>query len=194
MKYYAVKNGRKIGIYTDWASCKENVDGYSGAEYKSFQSKAEAEEYITGEKKTESFSGVTAYVDGSFKVETGEFSYGAVILEGEKELTFSEKFSDLELATMRNVAGEIKGAEFAMRYCVENGKTTLKIVYDYMGIEAWATGVWKTNKNGTKAYKAYFDSIKDKISVTFEKVKGHSGDKYNEMADELAKSALGIEK
>ena len=28
--------------------------------------------------------------------------------------------------------------------------------------------------------------------VTFVKVKGHSGDKYNDLADKLAKEALGI--
>ena len=52
--------------------------------------------------------------------------------------------------------------------------------------------MWKTNKSGTIAYKEYFDSIKDSVNVRFHKVKGHSGDKYNDMADELAKEALGI--
>ncbi len=46
----------------------------------------------------------------------------------------------------------------------------------------------KTNKEGTKAYKAYFDSLKDKLIIHFQKVKGHSGDEYNDLADELAKA------
>ena len=190
MKYYAVKNGRKTGIFADWESCRAQVEGFSGAEYKSFAKKAEAEAYLSG--KRAEFSQVTAYVDGSFNVKTGEYSYGAVIFADREIHKFSEKFSDSEMAQMRNVAGEIKGAEFVMRYCIENGIKTVKIVYDYIGIEAWAAGSWKTNKKGTAAYKAYYDSIKDKLSVEFEKVKGHSGDTYNDMADELAKSALGI--
>ena len=193
MKYYAVKNGRKIGIYTDWASCREQVEGYSCAEYKSFPTESEARAYITGETCETRVEMLTAYVDGSYNAETCEFSYGAVILNGADAEEYSEKFSDAELSKMRNVAGEIKGAEFVMRYCVERGIKSVKIVYDYNGIEAWATGAWKTNKDGTKAYKSYYDSIKDSLSVTFEKVKGHSGDKYNDMADKLAKSALGIE-
>lgn len=190
MKYYAVKNGRKTGIFTEWESCREQVEGFSGAEYKSFAERTAAEAYLSG--KTAEFAKVTAYVDGSFNVKTGEYSYGAVIFADGKEHKFCEKFSDSEMSEMRNVAGEIKGAEFVMRYCIENGIKAVKIVYDYVGIEAWATGRWKTNKTGTARYKDYYNSIKDKLSVQFEKVKGHSGDAYNDMADALAKSALGI--
>lgn len=191
MKYYAVKNGRKIGIYTDWDSCKEQVDGFSGAEYKSFSKESEAKAYLNSEEIPQ-LSETVAYVDGSFNIKTGEYSFGAVIFSDGKMKEYSEKFADTEMAEMRNVAGEIKGAEFVMRYCVQNNIKSVKIVYDYMGIEAWATGKWKTNKKGTMAYKAYYDSIKDNLLVRFEKVKGHSGDKYNDMADALAKSVLGI--
>ena len=31
-----------------------------------------------------------------------------------------------------------------------------------------------------------------KCDISFHKVKGHSNDKYNDMADQLAKDALGI--
>ena len=191
MKYYAVKNGRKIGIFTDWESCRMQVDGFSGAEYKSFSKEADAKAYLKGEQPLP-ISETVAYVDGSFNAKTGEYSFGAVIFQDGNAAEYSEKFSDIEMAEMRNVAGEIKGAEFVMRYCIERGIKSVKIVYDYMGIEAWATGKWKTNKVGTIAYKAYYDSVKDKLFVKFEKVKGHSGDKYNDRADALAKEALGI--
>lgn len=109
------------------------------------------------------------------------------------ELTFCDSFVDEELAAMRNVAGEIKGAEAAMRYAVAHGYRKLYIFHDYEGIAKWCQGVWKTNKEGTRGYKAYYDSIKDKLQVVFVKVAAHTGDKYNEMADGLAKKALGIE-
>ena len=91
---------------------------------------------------------------------------------------------------MRNVAGEILGAELAMKKAVEMGIRKLSIYHDYQGISSWCQGDWKANKEGTKAYKAYFDSIRDEIEICFVKVKGHSGDKYNDKADELAKSAI----
>ena len=41
-KFYAVKTGRTPGVYGTWADCKAQVDGYSGAVYKSFPTAAEA--------------------------------------------------------------------------------------------------------------------------------------------------------
>lgn len=196
MKYYAVKNGRKIGIFESWDDCKAQVDGFSGAEYKSFTKKEDALSFLgIGGQETFDFmqDGVTkAYVDGSYNIETKEFSFGAVLLTDDGELTFSEKFFDSDLAEMRNVAGEIKGAEFMMRYCAENSIRDIEIYYDYEGIAAWAEGRWKTNKDGTIAYKKAYDELSKSVNVTFCKVKGHSGDKYNDMADRLAKDALGI--
>lgn len=76
---------------------------------------------------------------------------------------------------------------------MEQGCASITIVHDYEGIAKWCLGEWKTGKEGTKAYKAYYDSIKDRVAIRFRKVKGHSNDKYNDMADSLAKKALGIE-
>ncbi len=135
---------------------------------------------------------VTAYVDGSYNVATGEYSYGMVGFFKDEEVRFSEKFNDPELALMRNVAGELEGAMKAMSYALSVGAEALDIYYDYEGIEKWCTGAWKTNKEGTKNYKAYYLSIKDRIEISFHKVRGHSGDKYNDEADRLAKDALGI--
>lgn len=193
-KYYAVKNGRKIGIFESWDECKRQVMGFSGASYKSFSNRLDAENFIKGESEKKEKSEFYAYVDGSFSKDKLEFSYGAVIFKDGEVLEFSEKFSDPELISMRNVAGEIKGAEFVMRYCIENGISEIDIYYDYMGIEKWCTGEWQANKPGTISYRDYYNSIKNKLSVNFIKVKGHSGDKYNDLADLLAKKALGIEK
>ena len=48
-KFYAVKVGRNIGIYTSWAECEKNVKGFSGAVYKSFKTKREAEALVFDE-------------------------------------------------------------------------------------------------------------------------------------------------
>lgn len=42
-KYYAVLKGRKTGIFTSWADCEEQISGFSGALYKSFRTRGEAE-------------------------------------------------------------------------------------------------------------------------------------------------------
>lgn len=191
-KYYAVKEGKKIGIYESWEECQKQVLGYSGAVFKSFLSRADAENFVKGEEKKEERRKNYAYVDGSFSKESFEFSFGAVIFSGGEVLEFSQKFSDPGLCEMRNVAGEIKGAEFVMKYCLAHDIKEIDIYYDYMGIEKWCTGEWKANKKSTMLYRDFYKSICDKLKVNFIKVKGHSGDKYNDLADSLAKAALGI--
>lgn len=45
-KYYAVKIGRKPGIYESWEQCKQQVDKYPKAQYKSFSTVEEAQKYL----------------------------------------------------------------------------------------------------------------------------------------------------
>ena len=45
-KFYAVRVGRTPGIYLSWDECKKNVDGFSSPVYKSFKTRAEAEEFM----------------------------------------------------------------------------------------------------------------------------------------------------
>lgn len=192
-KFYAVRRGKSTGIFLSWEECKKQVDGYSGAEYKSFKTREEAQEYCDGgRKKTSVICEAECYTDGSFDITTHRYSYGAVIFVQGKEFELSETFDNEEMASMRNVAGEIEGAMAAMRFCVERGISSLLLHYDYEGVEKWCTGAWKCNKKGTIAYKAYYDSIKDKLEVVFHHVKGHSGVEGNERVDQLAKKALGL--
>lgn len=132
-----------------------------------------------------------AYVDGSYHAGTKEYSYGAVIFYQGREEHFSEKFSDPEQAKMRNVAGEIEGSMCAMRYCLEHQIKRLDLYYDYEGIEKWCTGAWKANKAGTIAYRDFYRQVCEQVEIRFCKVKGHSGDTYNDLADLLAKQAVG---
>lgn len=195
-KYYAVRKGKKIGIFNTWDTCKEQVNGFSGAEYKSFPTMEEANEYVYG-KQTIKFeneeSTIEAYVDGSYEHSLKAYGSGIVILKnGEVKETFSVKGDDKDLVGMRNVAGEIEASKIAMMYCIENNIENLILYFDYEGIEKWCSGAWKTNKEGTIEYKKYYDAVKEKLNVKFVKVRAHSGDKYNEEADKLAKKALGI--
>ncbi len=193
-KFYAVRKGIKTGIFATWEECRASVNGYSGAEYKSFPTVEQAKEYLLGAKKErpEEKEYVPFYVDGSFHNVTGEFSYGMVVLFNGQVLQYNGKYNDPELSSMRNVAGEIKGAEAAMRYAIEHGISKIAIYHDYEGIAKWCLGMWKTNKEGTRAYKAFYEEAKQKIDIKFVKVTGHSGDTYNEMADRLARDALGL--
>ena len=43
-KFYVVWNGRNVGVYSDWDSCKMQIEGFKGAQYKSFPDRASAED------------------------------------------------------------------------------------------------------------------------------------------------------
>ncbi len=198
-KYYAVKAGRKTGVFESWDECKSAVSGFSGAAYKSFTNREDAIDFVKGSAKSqkaqnreEKQSEAFAYVDGSYDDTTKSYSYGMVMMHGEDELHFFKKFEKDDMSDMRNVAGEIEGSMAAMKYCIENGIKSISIFYDYEGIQKWCNGDWKAKKEGTKRYVEFYKDASKLVDVDFIKVKGHSGDKYNDLADELAKKALGL--
>lgn len=91
-KYYAVRCGRKPGIYYSWDICKKVVDGYPGAKYKSFKTKEEALAFVGDAMITENNSGKEtkqafskepehyAFVDGSFNTATSVYGYGGFLV------------------------------------------------------------------------------------------------------------------
>ncbi|MEN8078712.1 ribonuclease H family protein [Clostridioides difficile] len=205
MKYYAVYRGKSGApkIFTSWDECKKEVIGFKGAIYKSFTSEKEAINFIalnsegkTEEKSNESEEcekGLFIYVDGSFAVDKGNYSYGLVAVN-DGEIIYEDKGqgSDKEAIPLRNVSGEVLGAKMAVDFAIEKGFDEVTIAYDYQGVESWALGTWKRNNKITAEYNEFMQNKMKQIKVKFKKIKGHSGHKYNDLADKLAKEALGI--
>lgn len=229
-KYYAVRSGKVKGIYFTWDDCKNMVNGFKNAQYKSFENPLDAVAYIEGvnvsidesslniddnrnilddeedievnieeniedntvqEKKSN--NKLIAYIDGSFNIATSIYGSGGILIDGEDIVhEFSNVGKHKEWSSMRNVAGEIEASMYAISYAVNNGYKEIDIVYDYTGIEMWCIGAWKTNKDATKLYKNFYDKNSKLIKINFVKVKSHSGNFYNDIADKLAKNAAGV--
>lgn len=205
-KIYAVRKGKTTGIFYSWDECSASVNGYPGAEYKSFTTKEEANSYlgnsfavqIEEEKKDQkntaldgTESTLTAYVDGSFDPSIGKYAFGCILLTPEGEIIReSGNGQDPESLAIRNVAGEMLGAMYAVQWAVNHGYPSLTIYYDYEGIAKWAKGDWKAKNKRTQQYAEFMNGKRSYIQLSFQKVKAHSGDHYNEEVDKLAKSAL----
>ncbi|WP_027632288.1 viroplasmin family protein [Clostridium hydrogeniformans] len=210
-KFYAVVKGKSGGgkIYRTWDQCRAEVIGFKGAIYKSFKNEKEALDFLElyhenkkdiKEKSSKVFESsndndnrVKIYVDGSYNVSTEEYSYGLVAVLN-NEVIYEDKGvgEEREAASMRNVAGEVLGAMKAIEFMELNGYNGGEIYFDYQGIESWALGMWKRNNFLTQRYHEFMKKKMETLRVKFVKVKGHSGDLYNDRADRLAKNALNI--
>ncbi|HWQ40973.1 MAG TPA: ribonuclease H family protein [Desulfosporosinus sp.] len=202
--FYVVKIGSKVGIFNNWPECLASVKGYKGAVYKGFETKTEAQEWLNGKEgapvdlrvkdnenhplETLSQIDFEVYTDGSYS--NGKYSYGyAFVKDGQVIFESKGVGEDLEAASMRNVAGELA----AVVHAVEKAKTLearIRIYHDYSGISLWVTGDWQAKNKFTQAYVAFMrehDGLYE-----FKKVTGHSGDRFNDYVDRLAKEALGI--
>ena len=205
-KIYAVRKGKTTGIFYSWDECSASVNGYPGAEYKSFTTKEEANSYLGNsfavqieeekkDQKNTALDGIestlTAYVDGSFDPSIGKYAFGCILLTPDGEIIReSGNGQDPESLAIRNVAGEMLGAMYAVQWAINHGYPSLTIYYDYEGIAKWAKGDWKAKNKRTQQYAEFMNGKRSYIQLSFQKVKAHSGDHYNEEVDKLAKSAL----
>lgn len=197
-KYYAVRNGKVPGIYKTWAECKKQVNGYPGAIFKSFKTEEEAKEFIDVKQENKNLSLKTnsskpyAFVDGSFNDEDYIYGFGGFLSVNGVKYKLQGCGDEWNMASMRNVAGEIEGAKAAVELAEYMNLKELTIYHDYEGIARWAEGDWKTTKTGTIEYAKFMQSSERTVKLSFVHVKGHTNVEGNEIADLLAKMAVGI--
>jgi len=199
MKYYAVKAGRTIGVFDSWAACQESINGFSGADFKSFSTQEEAKAYINNVDialrtiKADIEQGyVVAFCDGSFDKNKNRYSYGVLIIDStmqEHEICGSAQ--NVKYTSSNNIIGEILGVINALDWAVSNGCERIKVYHDYEGLSKWISGEWVAKSEAAKSFVAIYNKkYADLLQVEFEKVKSHSNNKYNDKVDELAKRAL----
>ncbi len=202
-KFYAVRKGLRTGIFGSWPECQSAVRGYSNAEYKSFSTQEEARRYMEGadagwaeegageEDFTLHPAKVIAYVDGSYEERLKKYSFGCILLLPSGEIIQKSGNGDNPASlAIRNVAGEMLGAMYAVKWAIVNGYGEIELRYDYAGIEKWVQGEWKAKNELAGKYAKAMNEWKKSIRISFFKIVAHTNNKYNDMADGLAKSAL----
>ncbi|MDR2437736.1 MAG: reverse transcriptase-like protein [Endomicrobium sp.] len=124
-----------------------------------------------------------AFVDGSYI--NGITGYGAVIYLGEE--IKAELSGTISNTQFRQFGGELKSVIETLKWCIENNVETIRINYDYDGIEKFASGKWKA---GNEISKAYVDFIRQSnVKIEWRHIKSHTGNIKNDKADLLAKCA-----
>lgn len=139
---------------------------------------------------------VKIHVDGSYKqkVNPNVAGWGFCIEAEEQEVLYTAS-GIVNNPVSRQIDGEIQAAKEAINWCLENVtdkiNTKIEIYHDYEGLGKWADNLWKTNKPLTTEYKLFVSNARfSGLKVYFIWEKGHNNNFFNEIADELATSAV----
>lgn len=129
---------------------------------------------------------VRVYVDGSCLMPGERVGYGAVVLLGVNPAyeCCGPVTAEQAMGT-RQVAGELFAVGHALNWCKAQGYPLVDVYYDYLGIEMWATGQWKAKQPLTQRYQQFVRRLP--LRILWHKVASHTGDRWNDYADDLAK-------
>lgn len=189
--HYAAKfpDGR-IEIYDNWPDCSRHVTGVKGVLYKGFTTESSMKNWINNQSINHgdtSNAKVKIYVDGSFFKNCKRAGWAFAVVENDELIHEKHGVTEWD-APSRNIDGEVVAAANAILWAVEHDYKNAVIVHDYLGISAWLTGDWSTIKEIGKWYKRQVKKYA-KFFV-FDKIKGHSRNKWNDFVDEKAKDGI----
>lgn len=206
-KIYAVKQGRKIGLFPSWEECEQQIKGYAGAKFKSFPTEREALSWLHGEEipaaKKNSTDASTVkdfmyiiYTDGScLRNPDGPGGWAAILTEtatGETvELHGGETCTTNNRMELTSAIAALAHVEEPSSVALFTDSQYLKNAFSRHWIDNWKRNGWKTSTGSDVKNKDLWmrlDTLFQKHRVTFHWVKGHAGNEKNERCDHLAKN------
>jgi ribonuclease HI len=217
-KYYAVRKGRQAGIYLDWDTCKAQVEGFAGAQYKSFSTREDAAQYLAGQGPVASSRGpaaaressapapippghVVIYADGACSGNPGRGGYGTVILYADQRRELSAGFrrtTNNRMEIMGCIAG-LDSIEVPSDITVYSDSKYVVDAITKSWAETWRSRDWNRKVDGELVPASNPDlwermlDLCDWHRVKFQWVRGHDGNVENERCDELARAAAAAE-
>ena len=138
---------------------------------------------------------VAAYVDGSYDPDYNKCGYGVAITTGDgREIFLYGTNKEAAKTGLRNVASEFCGCVSAIEWAAQRKAKKLIVVSDCASvIQANTDGTRSRNEFVRKCVKVCEDAKAQGMEIEFQKIAGHVGNPYGDMADALARYALGKE-
>jgi len=209
-KFYAVKRGRKTGLFTVWAECAAQVKGFQGAVYKGFMTEEEARAWLGGAdartKEPRAAAEMAApsapdadyiiHTDGSCLRNPGGAGGWAAVIETTATGTVEEKSGGDPETTNNRM--ELTAALMALSAVPEGARVALytdsqylKNAFTKFWLPAWKKRGWK-KADGEPVLNqdlwVQLDAAFAARQVQFHWVKGHAGNPRNERCDALARA------
>lgn len=126
---------------------------------------------------------IKIYCDGAYSPSRLQGGWAFVALKDDVKIHSS--FFPVKDTTNNRM--EMQAAIEACKWAVEQGYTEITILSDSMYVIGTMTQNWKKKKNVDLWLE--MEEVTDKVTVNWLHVKGHSGDRYNELCDVLAVAA-----
>lgn len=156
---------------------------------------------------------ITIYTDGACSKNPGPGGYAFIMLShdgvtllrlsgGEKHTTNNRMELKAIVRALEHLEEPREHLNYRLPYDKNEMPVTIRSDSAYCvnavkqgWIHVWNNNEWKTKEGHEVKNKELWQRLLELISqkhlkVTFEKVKGHSGDKYNEMVDKAAKNVI----
>ena len=126
---------------------------------------------------------VKIYTDGAYAPSRNKGGWAFVVIKDNKKI-HSSFFGEEETTNNRM---EIQAVIEALIWAKENKLTKIEIFTDSMYVIGTMSKNWKRNKNHD--LWEILDELVLNMTISWNHVKGHEGDKYNELCDALAVEA-----
>ena len=126
---------------------------------------------------------IQIYTDGAYSPKRNMGGWAFVVVKDNVKI-YSEFFPEPDTTNNRM---EITAIIEAIKWSSENGYKSIEIVTDSMYVVGTMTMNWKRKKNVD--LWEIMDTVCMNMDITWTHVKGHSGDRYNELCDALAVEA-----
>lgn len=134
---------------------------------------------------------VTLYTDGACSGNPGRGGWGAVLIFGkiEKQMSGEEEETTNNRMELTAVIEGLKALKEPCEVEIFSDSAYVVNAFNNNWIESWQKNNWKNAQKKPVANKELWVELIDLMNihkVSFNKVKGHAGDKYNEICDSLA--------
>ena len=134
---------------------------------------------------------VVIYTDGAGSGNPGKGGWGAVLIYGkiEREISGSEEETTNNKMELTACVESLKLLKEPCEVELYSDSAYVVNAFNDNWIDGWIKNDWKNSQKKPVANKEIWEeliALAQKHKVTFNKVKGHAGDKYNEICDALA--------
>lgn len=146
------------------------------------------------EKRMRPSKNVVAYIDGSYDEATLKYSYAAVIVKGNgEELLLCGIGQESQASPVGSIISELAASASVMDWAKSNKIKAATIVYDCAAIVDAIKKDIRWPRPAERKYRKIYHSVSEKAEIEFRKIQGHSGNRYHDIADALARQTLGLE-